>query len=110
MTEMFAALAELNRFKIVELLRRGPLPVGTIGKKLDLDQPQVSKHLAVLKRAGLVDVEAKAQQRVYELRGKPLAEMHDWLESYRRIWDARFDALERVVMELETAPKKKGAS
>lgn len=115
MTEIFTALAELNRFKIVELLRRGPLPVAAISERLELNQPQVSKHLAVLKRAKLVEVEAKAQQRVYELRGEPLAELHDWLLGYRKIWDVRLNALEQVVLELEAdakarTRKKKGSS
>ena len=100
MLEMFIALAEQNRYRIVELLRSGPLPVNDIGGRLRLNQPQVSKHLRVLKDAGLVGVEPRAQQRVYELRGEPLRDMHDWLERYRRVWDARFDRLNDLVVEL----------
>ena len=100
MLEMFVALAEQNRYRIVELLRGGPLPVNRIGAQLRLNQPQVSKHLRVLKEAGLVDVEPHAQHRVYELRGEPWRDMHAWLERYRRIWDQRFDQLNDLVTEL----------
>lgn len=90
--ETFAALAEPTRFRIVELLRGGPRSVNEISDKLHLAQPQASKHLKVLKEAGLVEVEARAQHRVYELRAQPLRELHDWLERYRRLWGARFPA------------------
>ena len=105
MTETFAALAEPNRFRIVELLRSGPHPVNDIGKRLRLNQPQVSKHLQVLKRVGLVTVQARAQERVYELRAKPLKEFHDWLERYRQLWDARFSDLDELVEELHKKEK-----
>jgi DNA-binding transcriptional ArsR family regulator len=95
------ALAEPNRFRIVELLRTGPQPVGEIGDALGLRQPQVSKHLRVLKDAGLVEVLPSAQQRFYELRGAPLRELHGWLEQYRELWVDRFSALEGVIEELK---------
>ncbi|MGN6105895.1 MAG: ArsR/SmtB family transcription factor [Kofleriaceae bacterium] len=98
--ETFAALAEPNRFRIVELLRAGPRPVNDIGERLQLNQPQVSKHLRVLKQAGLVEVQPRAQQRLYELRAQPLRELHDWLERYRELWDARFAELDELVAEL----------
>ncbi len=94
MIETLAALAEPNRLKIVELLRKGPQPVGDIGARLDLAQPQVSKHLKVLRGAGLVTVRPLAQQRLYELRAEPLLALDHWLEPYRRFWDERLDALE----------------
>lgn len=103
----FAAMGEPNRFRIVELLRGGPRSVNEIGERLGLRQPQVSKHLRVLKEAGLVDAEPRAQQRVYELRAKPLRELSQWLERYRRVWEARFDALDDVLDELEAAERKK---
>jgi DNA-binding transcriptional ArsR family regulator len=102
MIETFAALAEPNRFRIVELLRSGARSVNEIGERLDLNQPQVSKHLRVLRDVGLVRVEPRAQQRVYELQAKPLRQMNDWLERYRRVWDARFEALDELLVELET--------
>lgn len=101
MIETFAALAEPNRFRIVELLRAGPRPVNEIGDRLRLNQPQVSKHLRVLKHAGLVDVEPRAQQRVYELRAERLRQLHEWLERYRELWDERFDHLDELIEELK---------
>jgi len=108
MVATFAALAEPNRFRIVELLRAGPRPVNDIGDRLALSQPQVSKHLRVLKEAGLVDVEPRAQQRVYELRAKPLRELHAWLERYRQLWDERFGDLDDLLEDLQTKEKRRG--
>jgi DNA-binding transcriptional ArsR family regulator len=85
----FAALAQSNRFRIVELLRTGPRSVNNIGERLRLNQSQVSMHLRVLKEAGLVDVRTRARQRFYELRGESLHRLHEWLERYRQLWDAR---------------------
>lgn len=101
MIETLTALAEPSRFRIVELLRTGPRAVNDIGERLTLPQPQVSKHLRILRDAGLVDVQPRAQQRLYELRPEPLRKLHDWLERYRRIWDARLDALDELVEELQ---------
>ena len=100
MVETFTALAEPNRLRIVELLRDGPRPVGAIGAALRLNQPQVSKHLRVLKEARLVEVEPRAQQRLYGLRPEPLRELSGWLERYRRVWDERLDRLDELVEEL----------
>jgi DNA-binding transcriptional ArsR family regulator len=100
MIEVFAALAEPNRFRIVELLRAGPRAVNDIGERLQLNQPQVSKHLRILKEVGLVEVQPRAQQRLYELRGQPLRQLHEWLERYRRLWDARFTELDDLIEEL----------
>jgi len=102
------ALAEPNRFRIVELLRSGPRPVNYIGERLQLRQPQVSKHLRVLKEAGLVDVQPRAQQRVYELRPESLRQLHDWVERYRQIWDVRFEELDELVAELNEKEKSRG--
>lgn len=106
--ETFAALAEPNRFRIVELLRKGPRAVNDIGERLQLNQPQVSKHLRVLKEAGLVDVQPQAQQRIYELRAQPLRQMHDWLERYRRIFEESFEQLDELVAELTKEEKSDG--
>ena len=108
MIETFAALAEPNRFRIVELLRSGPRPVADIGDRLRLNQPQVSKHLRVLKDAGLVDVQPRAQQRLYELRPQPIRELHDWLERYRELWDARFADLDDLIEEIKLKEKSDG--
>lgn len=95
-----AALGDPNRFRIVELLREGALPVNDIVAALRLQQPQVSKHLKVLKAAKLVDVEPRGQQRLYALQPATLHELHAWLERYRQLWDARFDAMDEVIDEL----------
>ena len=105
MVETFAALAEPNRFRMVELLRAGPRTVNEISERLELNQPQVSKHLRVLKEAGLVDVEPRAQERHYELRAQSLRQLHQWLERYRELWDARFSGLDVLVGELKKREK-----
>ncbi len=102
----FAALAEPSRFRIVELLLAGPRPVNDIVERLQLAQPQVSKHLRVLKEAGLVDVQPRAQQRLYELRAQPLRQIHEWLERYRRIWDERFAEMDELLAELQRKEKR----
>lgn len=104
----FAALAEPNRFRIVELLRAGARPVNDIGVELDLAQPQVSKHLRVLKEVGLVEVEARAQQRLYALDPAPLQELDRWLEKYRALWVERFDQLDEVINAAHTQEKRRG--
>jgi DNA-binding transcriptional ArsR family regulator len=95
------ALAESNRLRIVELLRDGPRSVGEIAERLGLRQPQVSKHLRVLSRAGFVEVHPVAQQRIYQLRSQPFHELDAWLESYRHVWDARFDRLETYLQGVQ---------
>jgi DNA-binding transcriptional ArsR family regulator len=106
--ETFAALAVPNRLRIVELLRAGPRSVNDIGDRLHLNQPQVSKHLRVLKEVGLVDVQPRAQQRIYELRAQPLRQLHGWLERYRRTWEERFADLDDLVDELSEKEKSDG--
>lgn len=108
MMATFAALAEPNRFRIVELLRAGARPVNGIGQRLHLAQPQVSKHLRVLKEAGLVDVEPRAQQRLYALRPKPLRELDDWLAKYRALWTERLDQLDDVIEDLQRQERRHG--
>src|SRR6267154_5785462 len=102
------ALAEPNRFQIVELLRDGPLPVGDMVDQLGLRQPQVSKHLRVLSAAGLVDVRVDAQRRIYALRPAPLQELEVWLERFRRLWEDNFQRLDAVLKELKTGEQKTG--
>ena len=100
MVEAFAALAEPNRFRIVELLRTGPHAVNDLRDRLQLSQPLVSKHLRVQREAGLVEMQPQARQHLYELSGKRLKELHDWLERYRQLWEARFDDLDALLTEL----------
>ena len=87
-------LAEPNRQAILELLREGERPVGELVEQLALSQPAVSKHLRVLKEAGLVEARADAQRRLYRIRPEPLAELDDWLAPYRRLWTSHLDRLE----------------
>ncbi|MDQ6423616.1 metalloregulator ArsR/SmtB family transcription factor [Paenibacillus sp. LHD-117] len=94
MNEILFALSEPTRLRIVELLRDGPLPVGEIVHRLELNQPQVSKHLRVLGDTGLVEMQPDANRRIYKLRAKPLQELDAWIGSFRRIWDERLDRLE----------------
>jgi DNA-binding transcriptional ArsR family regulator len=99
--QSLAALGEPNRLRILELLRAGPRSVNDIHVRLKLRQSQASQHLRVLKDVGLVEIEPRAQQRFYRLRAEPLKQLHDWLERYRHIWEARFEALDEVVEELK---------
>jgi DNA-binding transcriptional ArsR family regulator len=88
------ALGEPHRVEILDLLRDGEQPVGHLVEWLQLSQPAVSKHLRVLKEAGLVEARADRQRRLYRVRPEPLAELDDWLEPYRRLWEKRLDDLE----------------
>ena len=97
----FSALAEPNRYQIVELLRQRPLPVGQIADRLKLQQPQVSKHLRVLREVGLVEVREEGRQRLYRLNGLPLKPIHDWVKRYEESWNERFGALDDVLDELK---------
>jgi DNA-binding transcriptional ArsR family regulator len=95
----YAALAEPHRRQILDLLRGGERPAGELVNRLDLSQPGVSKHLKVLREAGLVGVRAAGKQRLYALRPEPLAEVYQWLEPYRALWSNRLDVLERHLKE-----------
>jgi DNA-binding transcriptional ArsR family regulator len=108
--ETFAALADPNRLRMVELLRSGSRTVNEISERLALSQPQVSKHLRTLREAGLVDVEPRAQQRHHRLRAESLRQLQRWLDRYRQLWEARFDRLDALVEELQeqqTSKEKK---
>ena len=94
MASAFEVLAEGRRREILDLLRAGERPVGELVDALELSQPAVSKHLRVLREAGLVEVRQDAQRRWYRLRPAPLAEIDAWLEPYRDLWRGRLDALE----------------
>jgi DNA-binding transcriptional ArsR family regulator len=95
----YAALAEPHRRQILDLLRSGERSVNELVTRLKLSQPGVSKHLRVLREAGLVNVRAQGRHRWYELRAQPLAEVDEWLEPYRAFWSTRLDALERHLEE-----------
>jgi len=91
----FEVLAEPNRRRILDLLRTHERPVGELVAALRVSQPAVSKHLRVLRDAGMVDVRVDAQRRVYRVRTEPLQELDEWLQPYRELWASRLDALER---------------
>lgn len=93
------ALAEPNRLRIVELLRVGPRSVNEIVEELQLPQPLVSKHLRVLRQAGVVRSRPRAQQRVYELQAAAFEDLAAWVSSFRRLWEDRLDTLDAYLQE-----------
>lgn len=95
MASTWAALSDPHRRAVLALLRDRPRPVGELVERLGLTQPGTSKHLRILREAGLVRVRREAQRRVYELETAPLAELDRWLAPYRQLWEDRLDALER---------------
>jgi DNA-binding transcriptional ArsR family regulator len=101
MATTFEVLAEPTRRRILDLLLEQPRAVGELVDAVGLSQPGTSKHLRVLRDAGLVDVHRDAQRRVYRLRPEPLADLDAWLAPYRRLWTDAFDALEQ---HLDSAP------
>lgn len=98
----YAAVAEPVRRQILDVLRTGERCVTDLVDDLRISQPSVSKHLAVLREAALVDVRRDGKRRWYRLRPEPLAEVATWLEPYRRHWEERLDALERHLEENST--------
>ncbi len=102
MDSTFDVLAEPQRRRILDLLRDGERPVGELVDRLEISQPGVSKHLRVLRDAGLVSVRPEGQQRWYGLRPEALAEVDRWLAPYRRLWGRRLDALEGHLDEGKT--------
>jgi DNA-binding transcriptional ArsR family regulator len=103
MLTIFDALADPSRRAILEMLRRGERPVGDLVDALDLSQPAVSRHLRVMREAGLVESRADAQRRLYRLKPEPLMELDAWLEPYRLVWSGRLDALEHHLDAMEDA-------
>jgi DNA-binding transcriptional ArsR family regulator len=105
MPTTFELVAEPTRRRILDLVRDRERSVGDLVEHLGLSQPGVSKHLRVLREAGLVDVRHDAQLRLYRLRPEPLSEIDAWLEPYRRYWVGRLDALEEH-LDRKTPPRK----
>jgi DNA-binding transcriptional ArsR family regulator len=97
---VFEVVAERNRRRILDLLRDGERPVGALVAELGISQPAVSKHLRVLRDAGVVNVRAEGQLRLYRLRPQPLREIDEWLAPYRAAWRDRLDALEHHLDEM----------
>jgi DNA-binding transcriptional ArsR family regulator len=98
---VFDVVSEPSRRQILDLLGETERPVGELVDRLGLSQPAVSKHLRVLREAGLVQVRGEAQRRLYSVRPEPLRAIYEWLAPYRRMWAASLDELER---HLDTTP------
>ncbi len=99
--DAFNAVAEPRRRQILDLLAGGERPVNDLVHLLGLAQPQVSKHLRVLREVGAVDVREDGRQRLYRLNGQALKPIHDWVKNYERLWSERFDQLDVVLDELK---------
>ena len=108
MESAFGIIAEPNRRAILSLLAVSERSVGEIEHRLRMPQPSVSKHLKVLRNAGLVEARVDAQRRVYRIRHEPLREVDAWLAPFRRFWSTRVDALERHLDRMEQLPPSKG--
>lgn len=96
---VYPAVAEPHRRQILDLLRHGERSAGELVEHLELSQPGVSKHLKVLREAGLVEVRPVGKRRLYALRPEPLEEITEWLEPYRMLWSSRLDHLEEHLRE-----------
>jgi DNA-binding transcriptional ArsR family regulator len=108
MESAFEVIAEPNRRAILSLLASSELSVGEIERELGMPQPTVSKHLRVLREAGLVEAEVDAQRRLYRLRPESLKDVDAWLAPFRRFWSRHVDALERHLERMEKASAVKG--
>jgi DNA-binding transcriptional ArsR family regulator len=97
MEDVLRALADKSRRTVLEALTGGPATAGELAALLPIARPGVSRHLRVLREAGLVEVRQQAQRRVYSLRLEPLAEVDEWLGRYRALWEQRLDALHTEV-------------
>jgi len=100
-TDAFNAVAEPRRREILDALAGGERAVNDLVAELGLAQPQVSKHLRVLREVGAVQVRDVGRQRLYRLDGRALKPIHDWVKTYERSWSERFDELDRVLEELK---------
>ena len=105
MDTLLHALADESRRTMLEILRSRPATVGELAEALPIARPGVSRHLRVLREAGLVEVKQQAQWRIYELRPEGLAELDSWLARYRMLWEQRLDALQ---LEIARGKRKKG--
>jgi DNA-binding transcriptional ArsR family regulator len=104
----FAALADPTRRAILARLANGDASVNELARPFAMTQPAISKHLKVLERAGLISRGQDAQRRPRRIVGKPLAEASEWLENYRRVWEANFERLDALLEELKTQAEKPG--
>jgi DNA-binding transcriptional ArsR family regulator len=105
--DAFNAVAEPRRRQILDVLAGGERPVNDLVSLLGVGQPQVSKHLRVLREVGLVDVRDEGRQRMYRLNGRSLKPIHDWIKRYERTWNERYDAMDELLDELKRKEKGK---
>jgi DNA-binding transcriptional ArsR family regulator len=106
--DAFNAVAEPRRRQILDALAGGERPVNDLARLLELAQPQVSKHLRVLKEVDLVAVREEGRQRLYRLNGPRLRPIYEWVKQYERWWSERFDQLDVVLEELKEKEKTNG--
>ena len=109
-TDAFNAVAEPRRRQILDALAGGEQPVNELVGLLGLAQPQVSKHLRVLREVGAVEVREEGRQRFYRLNGPALKPIHDWVKSYERSWSERFEQLDLVLAELKQKEEEDGGN
>jgi DNA-binding transcriptional ArsR family regulator len=107
-TDAFNAVAEPRRREILDVLTGGERAVNDLVRVLGLAQPQVSKHLRVLREVGAVDVREDGRRRLYRLNGRALKPIHDWVKDYERTWSDRFDQLDVVLEELRQQEEDDG--
>jgi DNA-binding transcriptional ArsR family regulator len=107
-TDAFNAVAEPRRRQILDLLAAGEASVNELVARLGLAQPQVSKHLRVLREVGLAQVRDEGRQRMYSLNGQTLKPIHDWVSAYRQAWEDRFEAMDEVLEDLKQQERERG--
>jgi len=108
-TDAFNAVAEPRRRLILDALASGERPVNDLVTYLALPQPLVSKHLRILREVGLVEARRDGRQRIYRLKGQALKPIHDWVETYARTWDGRFEALDQLLEDLKLEEEGDGS-
>jgi DNA-binding transcriptional ArsR family regulator len=109
-SDAFNAVAEPRRRELLDVLATGERSVGEIVRALGLAQPQVSKHLRVLREVGAVEVREQGRQRVYRLNGQALRPIHDWVKNYEDLWSERFEQLDSVLEELKRQEEQDGSN
>jgi DNA-binding transcriptional ArsR family regulator len=107
-TDAFNAVAEPRRRQILDLLAGGERPVNDLVDALGMAQPQVSKHLRVLREVDLVEVRDEGRHRMYRLNGQSLKPIHDWVKTYEQAWNERFEVLDEVLEELKQEEQTDG--
>jgi DNA-binding transcriptional ArsR family regulator len=107
-TDAFNAVAEPRRRQILDLLADGEISVNALVARLGLAQPQVSKHLRVLREVGLVEARDEGRQRMYSLNGRTLKPIHDWVSTYRQAWEERYEAMDEVLEDLKQQERERG--